>query len=105
LAKVGKEIRRFGLYSEPAVINVTDSFLNLPNPHFVPLIRPRYATVNYAKTTSGSVHWGRSFLQLKDDARSKATYICQDSFEALLMQGKDKMSRGGFPEHDVERKP
>jgi hypothetical protein len=37
-----------------------------------------------------------SFLELKDDARSRSTYICQDSFEALLKKGKRKETKGGF---------
>jgi hypothetical protein len=56
------------------------------NPKFKSTLRPRYAMANFARTLSGPKTWGKSYLELYDDAKRNATYIAQDSFGALLMK-------------------
>ncbi len=66
------------------------------NPGFVPSIRPIYATANYARLARGPLNWGMSYLVLKEDTRRRATYICQDSFNALLKKAGKKAKQGGY---------
>ena len=98
LVKAGQEIRRLGSYSKTPS---GEKILNKPDEHklnrrFVPTIRPRYATLNYARLASGPAHWGLSFLELKDECRTRSTYICQDSFNVLLRKAQRRRPKGGF---------
>jgi hypothetical protein len=54
------------------------------NRKFKSTLRPRYAMANYARTSNGPSSWGGSYFELKDELKTRATYIAQDSFAALL---------------------